>query len=378
MHLRTVVTRQISDIPKENWDAVFPDILESYDFFRAIDASALLQFAMYYIMVYDKKTPVGAFPCFLVDYSLDTSIVGPLKRITGSIKRIMPNIFSLRVLVCGMPIGQSRFGVKRETDKVLKVVLRRMEQLAKKNRAAIVAFKDFDHSYCAALDPLQKDGFKKIEGLPNTELNVWFRDFEEYLNTLSGATRYDLRRKFKKVDGKVSINFEETVHLDNETLKDVYRLYLDMVKRHDMSFEILPPEFFLEVSRKMTDKVKFFLWRIDGKLVTFLLCLVKEDILIDYYVGLDYDVAHRYHLYFVKFRDILNWCIRHKIQKYEMGFTGYEAKVRLGFDLVPLYLYVRLQNRLLRPVFRLLCELLKFENFDPALKEAKRKIKDGK
>jgi hypothetical protein len=66
----------------------------------------------------------------------------------------------------------------------------------------------------------------------------------------------------------------------------------------------------------------------------------------------------------------MNWCIKHKIKVYEMGVTGYEPKRRLGFEFIPLYIYAKLRNRWMRPVFKAACRLLKFENFDPALKRA--------
>jgi predicted N-acyltransferase len=205
-------------------------------------------------------------------------------------------------------------------------------------------------------------------------MNVWFRDFEEYLGTLSAASRYDLRRKFRKVDGQVKFHLEIVDALDDRTLHEVYRLYLEIVDRHDMGFEMLPPAFFRNVAKNMPGRTKYFLWKLDGKLAAFLLCLVSDEMLIDYYVGLDYSVAHKYHLYFVKFRDVLNWCIKHGIKRYEMGITGYEPKRRLGFEFIPLYLYVKLRNRAFRPVFKAVCQFLKFENFDPSLKKAKKKI----
>ena len=373
--LTTKVSRKITDIPVDHWNKVFPNVLESYDFFRTLDESNLEQFPLYYIMAYDRKAPVGATACFLVNYSLDTSISGPLRRASNSIKKLMPNIFSIKALVCGMPIGQGRIGLSGQADKVSAAVLRRMEQIAKKAKAPIIAFKDFDMTYTGILDPLQKQGFAKFDSLPTTELNVWFKDFEEYLKTLSSANRYDLRRKFRRVDGRVKIDFEIVDALENGVLQDVYRLYLDIIDRHDMGFELLPIEFFRNISKNMPKHTKFFLWRIDGKLVAFLFCLVSEEMLIDYYVGLDYSVAHKYHLYFVKFRDVLNWCIKHKIKKYEMGITGYEPKRRLGFDFIPLYLYVKLRNKVLRPVFNFACQFLKFENFDPSLQKARKELK---
>lgn len=369
--LKTRVVKRITEIPPDDWNKIFPNILESYDFFRTLDESSLEQFSLFYIMVYDRKTPVGATACFLVNYPLDTTLKGPLKRITGSIRKFMPNIFSLRAVVCGMPLGQGRIGMPAQSEAIIHAILRRVEQIAKKARASVVAFKDFDQSYTGILDPLQKKGFSKFDSLPTTELNIWFKNFEEYLMTLSGATRYDLRRKFKKTDGHVKIDLKIVDALDDDTLQDVHKLYLGMVARQSMVFELLPIDFFKNISKNMPGHTKFFLYRIKERLVAFLLCLTSEDMLIDYYVGLDYSVAHKYHLYFVKFRDALNWCINHNIKKYEMGTTSYEPKKRLGFDLVPLYLYVRLRNKALRPIFNLICQFLKFENFDPDLKKTK-------
>ena len=369
----TSVTRKISDIPAGDWKKVFPDVLESYDFFKTLDESNIGQFSFYYIMVYDRKIPVGATACFLVDYSLDTTINGPLRRITNSIKKIKPSIFSLKTFICGMPMGQGRMGLAGNSEEIFKVMLRRIEQLAKKNKAAIVAFKDFGRSYTGCLDSLQKSGYSKFDSLPNTELNIWFNDFEEYLKSLSGATRYDLRRKFKKVDGRIDIKMEIFDKLEPGDLRDIYRMYLDIVNRNDMNFELLPIDFFRDIPKNMPGRIKFFLWKIEGKTAAFLFCLVSEDLLIDYFVGFDYSVAYKYHLYFFKFRDVLSWCIKHKIKKYEMGITAYEPKMRLGFDLAPLYIYAKLSNRMLRPVFNLICQFLKFEHFDPVLRKAKKK-----
>jgi len=378
-HLRlafkTVVVRKISELPRSHWEKVFPDVLESYDFFKAIDESNLEQFSLYYIMAYGRATPVGATVCFLMDYPMDSNIKGPVKRITNSIRKLMPNIFSLKILFCGMPLGQGRIGVAGQADAVMKAILRRMERIARKNRAAVIVFKGFDQASAALLDPLQKSGFSKIESLPSTELKIDFKDFEGYLKTLSSASRYDLRRKFKKVDGQVDISLETVVDLEDDTLQEVYRLYLGLVNRHDMGFELMPIEFFKNISRNMPKHARYFLWRIEGKLVAFMLCFVSGDLFMDYYLGLDYSVAHKYHLYFIKLRDTLNWCIKHGIKKYDMGFTGYETKRRLNFDIVALYIYVKLRNRALGPVYNLICKLIKFENFDPDLKEAKKRKK---
>jgi hypothetical protein len=357
--LKTVVKIKISELPRAHWEKAFPDVLESYDFFMTLDESDLEQFSLYYIMVYDRATPVGATVCFLMDYSMDSDIAGPLKRITSSVKKLFPNIFSLKILFCGNPLGQGRIGVAGGADAVMKAIQRRMERIAKKSRAAVIVFKGFDQASAALLDPLQKSGFSKAASLPSTELKIDFKDFEGYLKTLSSASRYDLRRKFKKVDGHVDIRLETVTDLEEDTLREAYRLYLEMVNRHDMGFELLPIEFFKNISRNMPKHARYFLWRIEGKLVAFMLCFVSKDLFMDYYLGLDYSVAHKYHLYFIKLRDTLNWCIKHGIKKLDMGFTGYETKKRLDFEVIPLYIYVKLRNRALGPVYHLICKFLK-------------------
>lgn len=368
---KTRVVKRISDIPENDWKKVYPDVLESYDFFKNLDEANLEQFAMRYIIIYDRKTPIAATTAFLLNYSLDTSINGPLRRLTNSIKKRLPNIFSIKAAVCGMPMGEGRIGVIGQKNTVLGLILRKLEHIAKKNKSALLAFKDFRREDTDMLDPLKKKGFAKFDSLPTTVLDVKFKNFEEYLKTLSAANRYDLRRKFRRVDGAVKIDMKIANDLDEQSLKEVYKLYLDIVNKHDMGFELLSIAFFRNLPKNMPGKVKYFLWRIDGKLAAFLLCLVSKDILIDYYVGLDYSIAHDYHLYFLKFRDVLNWCIDNKIKKYEMGITGYEPKRRLGFEFVPLFLYAKLRNRALRPIFNLMCHFLKFEHFDPSLQKAK-------
>jgi len=373
-HLRTRVIKKIEEIPSEEFNKVFPHVPERYHFLKTLDGSKFDQFSFYYILVYERKELIGAAPCFTVDYSLDTSINGPLRQFSNAIKKVFPHLFSIKALVCGIPMGQGQIGNISSSFDVVKAIQRRMEALARKIHAPIIAFKDFDQSYDKSFAPLLKNGFLKIDSLPMTRLKMDFTDFEDYLKTLSGATRYDLRRKLKKASS-VKIESSMVSALDEGTLNEVYGLYLQAVNEHDMGFEIVPREFFRLISKNMPQEAKFFLWRINGKLAAFVFCLVSEGVLLDYYLGFDYTPAHEYHLYFVKFKEIMNWCLDHGIRTYEMGATGYEPKRRLGFEFVPVYLYVKSRHKILRPFLKGLCALLKFENFDPELRRWKRSQK---
>lgn len=53
---------------------------ESYNFYKTLDEAGLSQFTLFYIAAYVRKASVAATACFLVNYPLDTSISGPLRR----------------------------------------------------------------------------------------------------------------------------------------------------------------------------------------------------------------------------------------------------------------------------------------------------------
>jgi len=375
--LETKVVRKIEDIPAKDWNSIFPTRLEGYDFFKTLDESRLGQFSFYYIAVYDAGIIIAAAACFLLDYSLDTTVGGSLRRFSNFIKKFFPGAFSMRTLLCGLPMGQGRIGIAGQAgaEAVIEIYAA-MERIAAEEKASIIAFKDFASGDVARLDPLLRLGFSRFESLPSTEMRIDFTDFDSYLKSMSRVSRDGLKRKFKKIDGSVKIALETKNSLSEEELGQVYALYLQTVEKHEMGFERLTPEFFRNASRNMPDRTRFFLWRMDGRLAAFAFCLVSGGDFIDYYLGFDYSIAHRYHLYFVRFRDLMKWCIANKVKRYEMGATNYEPKRRLGFEFVPLFIYAKHRSRLVNPLFRLFCRFLEPKNFDPVIRQAMSKQSD--
>ena len=198
------------------------------------------------------------------------------------------------------------------------------------------------------------------------------KSFDEFLMSLSYKTRYDLKKKFKKTDGQSRIDFEVVDDLGPD-LREAYGLYRQMMERQEARFEVLPEIFFKKAAENMPGKAKFFLWRMEGKLVAFAFGLVSGDYFLDAYLGLDYAVAYERHLYFVRFRDLFHWCLANGIRTYEMGCTNYDPKKRLDFTFVPLSIYAKFRNRWLNPFLGVVCEFIKPERHDPILREIKKK-----
>ena len=372
-YVKARIFRKISDIPQKDWTSVYPEVLENYGFFKTLDESGFEPFSFYYILVYQDEEVVGATPCFLMKYPLETTVRGPLQKLVLAIKKIFPHAFTLKALICGLPMDQGRIGIRSEKPQdILDVILSCMEGIAQETGAGILAFKDFGCEYEPLLDTLQTDGFYKAHDLPSTAMKISFSDFNGYLKTLSRASRDGLKRKLKKIDQGPVFDMEVTNRLSPGVLDEVYALYLQTVVQSEDQFEVAPKEFFARVAENMPEETRFFLWRKDSRLVGFAYCLVSEDHFIDFYLGFDYAIAHDVHLYFVRFRDLMNWCLEHGIKTYEMGPTGYEAKRRLGFEMVPLFIYAKHRNPLINPLFKLMCRFLDPVNHHEMLRNMKK------
>lgn len=365
----------IKDISRGEWQELFPPLFEGYDFTLTLEESLHNQFTFLSLGLYDKNELICFAPCFLLEYALDTTLTGGLKKVVTAVKRLFPRFLTLRILICGSPTGEGKVGLNNAgTPERLTALVNALRTTARQNHAQLIAFKDFAKSYDQTLGPLLKNGFHKILNYPLTKLELPFKSFDEYFATLSAATRKDLKRKFKKVDGVIALRME-VQNAPGPLIDEIYDLYLHTYEKGDVHFEKVTKDFFVKISERLPQETKFFLWFLDDKLVAMDFCLINNGALIDEYIGLHPDYAHLYHLYFVTFRDILSWCIQNGITAYWGGTINYDPKKRLDFQFLPQYIYVRHINPLINFFFGGLCEILKPENNDPVLKELKSQLR---
>jgi predicted N-acyltransferase len=203
--------------------------------------------------------------------------------------------------------------------------------------------------------------------MPATRLALDFDSFEDYLaSRLSHTMRKNLRRKFRTVAATSPLHLEVTNDL-GECVDEALALYEQVFQRSKLQFEHLTKTFLQQLAARMPERVRFFLWRQDGRLVAFSLCLVHEGVIYDEYLGLDYRVALDLHLYFVTFRDIVTWALAQGLTAYHSTPLNYEPKLRLGFDLQPLDLYFALTSPLLHRLARPLLSRMSPTHADPVL-----------
>jgi predicted N-acyltransferase len=204
--------------------------------------------------------------------------------------------------------------------------------------------------------------------MPLTRLELNYSSFEDFLGSLGKITRKGLRRKFRKAEAAPKIDMEVVTDI-SPFIDEVYPLYLQVHERSPLKFETLTKEYFCRLSRDMPDRVRFFLWRQQGKIIAFSLAFVHDHTIYDECLGMDYGVALELSLYFYTLRDVLTWAIDHGVRFYCSTPLNYDPKLHLGCHLVPLDLYVRHTASLLNPIFRRAVRFLEPTRHDPVLRQ---------
>ena len=199
-----------------------------------------------------------------------------------------------------------------------------------------------------------------------TRLSLQHENWDEYLRTLSKATRKDLRRKFRKAERAPKIELE-VVNDVTPFVDEIHPLYLAVHERSPLKFETLTKDYFRAIAQRMPERARFFIWRQSDKIVAFSFCLVCGDAIYDECIGLDYSVALDLHLYFYTLRDIISWAVQQRLKYYYSNPLNYEPKLHLDCELVPLDLYVMHTNPLLNPIFRRVLKYLGPTRHDPVL-----------
>jgi predicted N-acyltransferase len=351
------------------WRRALQNKSKDHRYYEIVEETLQCGFEHHYLLIEDNSGNVRAVqPVFFVRQNLVEGVPGRLRSIVDGIRRVFPRFLTMPVLMVGCGAGTGDLGACDEKDEpwLAHALLAILRKFARQNKASLVVFKDFPENYRSVLDWLRSNDYARIASMPMTRLSLPYGNWDEYFNTLSKATRKDLRRKFRKAERTTKIELEV---IDDITpfVDEIYPLYLAVHERSPLKFETLSKDYFRDISRRMPERAKFFIWRQGNKIIAFSFCLVCGDALYDECIGLDYSVALDLHLYFYTLRDIVSWMLQQGLKYYYSNPLNYEPKLHLDCELVPLDLYVMHTNPLLNPIFRRVIQYLGPTRHDPVL-----------
>lgn len=371
----TEIVNSINSIPRDEWERLFgKEIIENYGYHKTLEESGLKEFSIFYLTIKRANEFVAIVPFFTMDFSMTTLIQGPLQKIILSIRRIFKRFLMMRLIFIGSPTAEELYlGISGKENKteILSEALKKIYEFSRLNKIKTMLVYNMPKKDIALGKYFIDNGFSEMEDLPTTRLEIKAKNIEEYIASLGSSTRKDIRRKLRKSSQDVDIKTEITENI-NGIIDEIYKLYMNNFNDSDIRFEILTPEFFLNICRNMPGCAKYFITRNNGKIVAFNLCFIKGETCIDKFIGFDYDFALKYHLYYTTFCHNIDWCIKNNIRFYQPGQGDYDAKIRLGAALIPLSIYIKSFNPLLNILMKPIVKTIAPQKFDPTLKNLKK------
>ncbi|HTD29269.1 MAG TPA: GNAT family N-acetyltransferase [Xanthomonadaceae bacterium] len=350
-----VVANSVADFACAEWNRLFPGELEDWSYYRATECAQLSGFTWRYFGVRVGGELRAVVPGFMTEYRLDTTLEGRLRTVAVSLARAVPSLLSLRMLSLGSPVGEAcHIGFApdsspEERSRMVEIILDTWEAHAEQQGVRLLAVKDAGEAQAGLWGMASWEqaftarGLRQQPGLPTARLDLPFATPDEYLATLSRATRKDLRRKLRAREA-LRIEWRSDLYGIRDA---VARLYQNTLERAEMRFEELTADFFESVLRELDGRASCVCYWLDETLVAFNLVLHDSGRLIDKYIGMDYRHARRLNLYYVSWMENVRYAIEHRIPVYQSGQGLPREKLRLGSTLSPNWLWYRHRNRLI-------------------------------
>jgi hypothetical protein len=374
---RALVFEHARNVPMEFWARGFSDTPKDFQYYELIEQTMGSAFEYRYLAVFDQTNrPVALQPLVLTTQDLAVSASEALLRFVAKLRTVWPRFWQSRMALAGCLVGEGKTGAIESVEVAIPLVAEALEKYARGQRISLVAFKDFPTKMRRAFSCLNRSGYVRVAGFPPLTLELNFASFSEYMTTqLSRATRKNLRRKFRVAeDASPPLALE--VWTDAEQIIDeIYPLYLAVAQTSAIRFEVFTREYFLEAGRYSPGKFRYFIWRQGSRAVAFSFCTIWNGTLYDNDIGLDYTVAYELNLYYVTFRDLLNWALANGLRRYASAPFSYDPKLRLRLQLQPVDVYVKHTSPWVNPLIKGLALLFEPARTDPVLRRQRHLLR---
>ena len=374
---RALVFEHARDVPMEFWARGFSDTPKDFQYYELIEQTMGSAFEYRYLAVFDRTNrPVALQPLVLTTQDLAVSASEPIVRFVAKLRTLWPRFWRIRMALAGCLVGEGETGAIESVEVAIPLVAESLEKYARGQGISLVAFKDFPTKMRRAFSCLSRGGYARVAGFPPVTLDLNFASFDQYMAMqLSRATRKNLRRKFRATDD-ASPPLALEVWTDAERIIDeIYPLYLAVAQTSAIRFEVFTREYFLEAGRCAPGKFRYFIWRQGGRAIAFSFCTIWNGTLYDNDIGLDYTVAYELNLYYVTFRDLLNWALANGLRRYASAPFSYDPKLRLRLQLQPVDVYVKHISPWLNPLIKILALLLEPARTDPVLRRQRHLLR---
>lgn len=354
------------------WSHSFEGKRKDHRYYEIVEDTIRQGFDYRYFVIKDENGDIFAVqPFFLVDQDLLVEVRHNFARLICLIRRLWPRFMCVHTIMVGCAAGEGHVDNPESLPPYsqLRLLASNIVAQARQLGASLIVLKEFPAKYRPALQCFLQCGFTRVPSLPMTKLNIEYASFDEYMDkALNSATRTKLRRKFRVAAQAPPIDLTVVNDIASE-IDSIYPLYLQVYERSQLHFEKLTKEYFRRLGRIMPDKVRFFLWRQNSKIIAFTLCMIEGDDIYAEYIGFDYSLALDLHLYHYAVRDMITWSIANGYKQFRSSGLNYDPKLHLRHLLDPIDLYVRHRSKIINVTIRWLLPLIEPTRHDKVLQK---------
>lgn len=365
------ITHSVSSISSGVFDKLFENEIEARGFYKTLEEVNIGPFEYYYLLILQDEKIVCIAPLFLFGFKLDLFAPKNFQNLINKIRVIFKNFLCFKTLLCGSPLldyGYIAFDKDfNRREEFVEIIYKEMVKFAKKMNASSIGFKDFSDDF-KEIDILKKFNFTKVLAFPYVIQKLPGKNLEDFFNSLNSSKRSDLKRKIKKIKDLPKLELEVKDALTQDELDRIYQLYLNTFNKSYIHFEKLTRDFFIKIQENMKGVVKFFLYKVEDKIIGFNLCFIKDGLFLDKFLGFDYEYLYKYYLFFNRFFLNLEWCYKNSLNLYQSGQTDYEVKLRLAGRIKLLYIYGSHMNKIINFFTKPIFFIIQPKNFDPVFK----------
>jgi len=349
------VVDSLAAVDRAQWDGLFAETLEGYDYLTAVERAGLEGFRWRYVLASEGGVLVAAVPAFLTDYPVETTLTGPAKRAIAAVRGVVPGFLQLGLACLGSPcattvgLGFAPHVPEAERPALLADLLAAFEADARAQGCGLLASKDVVEADRPLWDAAARPrGYRPMASLPIAGLDVDFPDLDAYFARLTYSARKDMRRKLRVLD-RLRVEIRDNV----DDLGDrLMALYDETRQRADMSFEHLTAAYFTGVPRQMPGRAFWVLYFEGGDLLAANLLVQDRTTLLDKYFLMDAARGRALNLYFVSWFTNVRLCLERGLTRYRSGQAAYANKLRLGSDLTRTSIWFRHRNPLFNGVMQ--------------------------
>lgn len=330
-------------------------------FMSAVESSMKQDYRFWYAIAEEdggRPAACGALCAMTIDIADVTGqgVASVLRRLPEPLSRIR----QLKGLFCGLPGSPGQNSLAVISADALAALDQAIGEVATRAGADVIVYKEFGIEELPRMDRLVEFGYRRIPTQPMHFLKPAFPDFAHYCAALSSNYRKSVIRSTRKLkpagaEVKVFTDSDEILHVYTP---EVHALYYQMVGKAEVNIELLPIEFFRQLTSRLKGHVELVTIIKEDRIIAIGWCLNVGSAFHLMYAGLDYQLNRELDLYFNLMYAALDRALRSGAAKIHVGQTASAFKARLGCHAESLYGYIKGRGLLMWPLVRFGADLV--------------------